>query len=102
MKQLNVNLEKYSGDKLGDVKSNFVNERQELIQKFVDRINAQRGKGFKPVTWTQINGQLNHLKNYDLIVFHKQCCEAKHFSKYFWWAIKPKVQDQNQHEQDQA
>ena len=49
-------------------------ERQELIQRFVDKINLERiGTKFKPVIWRQINGLVAHVKISDLYWFFKEC-----------------------------
>lgn len=66
----------------------FTSERQELIQMFVDKINTQRGKKFKDVTWSQINGQLKYCNEMDLKYLWNMCEKAKHFSAYFWHMTK--------------
>lgn len=64
-------------------------ERQELIQKFVDRINVERtGTKWKPVSWGQINGLLRHLKEEGLHRFYGNCAEAASFSKCFFGVLK--------------
>lgn len=66
-------------------------ERQELIQKFVDQINAERvGTEWKPVSWGQINGLLRHLKEDGLYRFYGNCAEAASFSKCFFGVLKSK------------
>lgn len=68
----------------------FVNQRQEVIQNFVDKINSDRaGSAYPQVKWTHINGQLRNYRNmHDLEFFYKQCNEAKCFSSLFWWKLK--------------
>ena len=66
----------------------FTSERQELIQKFVDKINSQRDskalKKYGKATWSQINGQLKCCTETDLKYLWNMCEKAKHFSAYFW------------------
>ncbi len=75
------------------------NERQEIIQKFVDRINLERkGTEFPPVTWLKINNRLAHInsKTFDypegeLYKFYRMCEESNSgFSKCFFGALKKK------------
>ena len=68
----------------------FSNERQNLIQDFVDRINSDRkGTTYKPATWTQINGLLKNKHVPYLYGFFKQCQNANcEFSKVFFGTLK--------------
>lgn len=67
----------------------FFNERQYIIQQFVDEINKGReGTKFKPVTWKQINGMVAHLKGFELNHFFVSCKKAKTFSSYFFYKLK--------------
>jgi len=64
-------------------------ERQELIQRFVDKINLERiGTKFKPVIWRQINGLVAHVKISDLYWFFKECERGDSFSKKFFGILK--------------
>lgn len=64
-------------------------ERQELIQRFVDKINLERvGTKFKPVIWKQINGLVAHVRVSDLYWFYKECENALSFSKKFFGILK--------------
>lgn len=66
-------------------------ERDELIQTFTNRLNAARqGTKWKPLTYRAIAVKLAHLSVSDLYAFQKQCEQAKSFSAYFFWALKPK------------
>lgn len=66
-------------------------ERREIIQKFVDQINAERvGTEWKPVSWGQINGLLRDLKEDMLYRFYGNCAEAPSFSKCFFGVLKSK------------
>ncbi|HYF04600.1 MAG TPA: hypothetical protein VEA59_00345 [Patescibacteria group bacterium] len=68
---------------------NFVNERQVVVQDFVDKINVGRiGTKFKPVTWSQINGLTSHLKGFELKHFYQECSKKNNFSSYFFWSLK--------------
>ena len=67
----------------------ITSERQELIQRLVDRINLERvGTEFKPVTWKQINGLVRHLKEGDLYWLFGECEDAQSFSKKFFGVLK--------------
>ena len=68
----------------------FTNQRQEVVQGFVDRLNKEReGTKYKPLTWTHVNGQLRFYKEMtDLRILYKQCDEARCFSSLFWWKLK--------------
>lgn len=93
----NINMESYlqtkreANEKQEQARGlSFVNQRQEVIQNFVDKINKDReGSTYPNVKWTHINGQLRKYKNmHDLEFFYKQCNEAKCFSSLFWWKLK--------------
>ena len=67
----------------------ITSERQELIQRFVDKINLERiGTKFKPVIWRQINGLVAHVKIGDLYWFFKECEQGDSFSKKFFGILK--------------
>lgn len=70
----------------------YVNQRQEVVQQFVDQINQERkGTKYKQVTWPQINGQLRHFKYMsDLKRFYNECNNGNCFSSLFWWKLKQK------------
>lgn len=64
--------------------------RDELIQKFTDRLNQARvGTKFKPLTCRAVAVKLSHLPTSDLWPFYRQCESARSFSAYFWWALRP-------------
>lgn len=70
----------------------FLFPRQELIKKFVDRLNLERVKsgryslnpGF--VASKMYNAGLK--KDWELRWFYGYCDEAKNFSSTWWWALK--------------
>ena len=67
----------------------ITSERQELIQRFVDRINLERvGTKWKPVIWRQINGLVAHVRISDLYWFFKECEQGESFSKKFFGILK--------------
>lgn len=70
----------------------FNSRRQELIQDFVDRINAGRkGTPYKPVTAKRLSCQyLWTMTTWELEVFYKQCDQYGNFSKAFFGAFKKK------------
>ncbi|HEY4508434.1 MAG TPA: hypothetical protein VJJ55_02130 [Candidatus Paceibacterota bacterium] len=63
----------------------FTSERQELIQRFVDKINLERvGTKWKPVTARQINVLISFLKTPDLYWLLGECERTPSFSKKFF------------------
>ena len=67
----------------------ITSERQELIQRFVDKINLERiGTKFKPVIWRQINGLVAQVKIGDLYWLFKECERGYSFSKKFFGILK--------------
>lgn len=78
-------LEKLKGKKPLKITS----ERQELIQRLVDKINLERvGTSFKPAIWRQINGLVAHVKITDLYWLFKECERGDSFSKRFFGILK--------------
>ncbi|MSU56485.1 MAG: hypothetical protein EXS51_04255 [Candidatus Taylorbacteria bacterium] len=70
-------------------KLNITSERQELIQRFVDKINMERvGTKWEPVIWKQINGLVAHVGIGDLYWFYKECEQGDSFSKKFFGILK--------------
>ncbi len=64
-------------------------ERQELIQRFVDKINLERaGTKFKPALWRQINGLVRFLKERDLYWLWSECERAPSFGKKFFGVLR--------------
>ena len=67
----------------------LTSERQECIQRFVDKINLERiGTKFRPVTWKQTNGLVAHVKVADLYWLYKECERGGSFSKKFFGILK--------------
>lgn len=74
-----------------ELKANIRSERDELNQMFLAKLNPDRIKaGFKPLTAVRLNMMFSdsQLKTSDLWAFYRECERAKHFSKYFYWALK--------------
>jgi hypothetical protein len=70
-------------------------EREDIINEFVTRLNNERiGTKYKPITPRAIAVLINRHPNLksksSLYEFLSLCKQAKHFSKYFWWIVKPK------------
>lgn len=64
-------------------------ERQELVECFVNSINAERaGTPWKPVSWGQVNGLVRHLKEQDLYWLLGQCKKSESFSKKFFGVLR--------------
>jgi hypothetical protein len=77
-----------------NAKGKVLYPRQELIKKFVDRINADRAAaGFKPLTARFIATKMYTagLKDdFDLNWFFGYCNDAKTFGSCWWWALGKK------------
>lgn len=70
-------------------------ERAELLQFFLDKVNAaRRGTKYKPLRPAALAVKLSHLKLPDLYYLKSTCLDAerqgKPFSAIFWWSIKAK------------
>jgi hypothetical protein len=65
--------------------------RQEIIKMFVDRLNNERGEGYKPLGASFIASKMYQagLKDeVDLWWFWGFCRDASHFSKCWWFSLK--------------
>lgn len=63
--------------------------RQEMLDKFLARLNYTREQdGFKPLTYSRLASLLQYVPDADLYPFFKQCEQARHFSKFFWYKLK--------------
>lgn len=66
--------------------------RQELMKRFVDRINADRlANGYKELSARYIVTKMYQcgLKDdFDLNWFFGYCNDAKNFSSCWWWSLK--------------
>lgn len=74
--------------------------RSELIGLFKDNINPQRvgkldkrGKPLRLLTDKAMGFMLSPFKEIDLDVLYKNCSQANHFSKLFWYSINAKTCD---------
>jgi hypothetical protein len=72
-----------------------VSERAELLQFFLDKVNAaRRGTKYKPLRPAALAVKLSHLKLPDLYYLKSVCEDAerrgKPFSAIFWWSLKAK------------
>ena len=68
--------------------SKLTNERQELVQRFLERINTYRTGIYKPFSPKEMGIILKKIKTSDLHAFYQECERAKHFYKFFWWKLK--------------
>lgn len=68
-------------------------ERGELMREFIENVNAERDKIFKPITYGRMGKLLEGIPTNDLYTFLSMCKDRKQrngsFSKFFWWALKP-------------
>jgi len=76
-----------------DKPSSFKSERAELLSNFLGhgiKLRDRKTKELRDATGHDIAILLGHVPTGDLWAFHKKCTEMRSYSKYFWWAIKPK------------
>jgi hypothetical protein len=67
----------------------LTSERQELIQRFVDKINLERvGTKWKPATARQLNVLVSFLPVRDLYWLYAKCERAPSFSKKFFGVLR--------------
>jgi hypothetical protein len=74
-------------------------ERGDLIVAFTERLNAERGKAYKPLTIGYVSYLLSIKDSHqrmvfplsELYFFYKKCKEAKNFTACFWYHVKPKL-----------
>lgn len=84
-------LKKYRGEEIASARSSISNERQELLQQFLDKLNDHRKQdNFPPLTGKALAMKLSHIPTSDLWAFYRLCEGANHFSKFFWYSLKAK------------
>ena len=67
-------------------------ERDEMLELFLARLNAARiVDGLPKMTHARLATSLKGIPTGDLFPFYKQCEGARHFSRFFWWSLKPKA-----------
>lgn len=65
-------------------------QRGQFLEYFLTKINPDRLRGgYPPLTMGRMVKMLEKVPTGDLHAFQKQCDQAKHFSKYFFWALRP-------------
>jgi len=67
----------------------FRSERDELIANFLGhglQLRDRKTKELRPATDRDLAFILRHIPTTDLF----QCTQARSFSRYFFWALKPK------------
>ncbi len=73
-----------SAEKYRTVKSTARNEREEILGRFLERLNADRGK-YPAITYARL---AKLLKGKDLYAWYNDLDKANSFSKLFWWRLK--------------
>lgn len=71
---------------------NIKSERADIIRQFLERLNSERGL-YAPLSPAYISMMMPKKKyptNHHLYMFLGNCKEAKNFSKYWWFIVKPK------------
>ena len=71
-----------------------LNQRNELMKKFVDRLNAGRiASGFPPMNPGFIASKMYRAglkQDWELRWFYVYCDEDKNFNSTWWWSLDPK------------
>ena len=66
-------------------------ERGELMEYFIQRLNAARARdGLALLTMPRMGKILQTIPTKDLYYLRSVCEGAKDFSKKFWWEVNPK------------
>lgn len=75
---------------LKKTEKNIRSERDELIQRFVDKgaIRVRRKGKLEPATAKEIAILLRDCPTSDLHAFYEECNRARSFSRWFWWSVK--------------
>lgn len=72
-------------------KSKITNERQELLEKFVTRLNNSRvAAGYKPLGPGFYATKMALIPTDELHMFYNELDQSKNFSALWWWKIKKK------------
>jgi hypothetical protein len=65
-------------------------ERGELMQYFIDQLNASRLRdGLAPLTMGRMGKMLQQIPTKDLYYLKRVCDDAGNFSKKFWYELNP-------------
>jgi len=68
-------------------------ERAELLSNFLGngiKLRDRKTKELRDATGHDIAILLGHVPTDDLWAFHKKCTEARSYSRWFWFMLKPK------------
>jgi len=68
-------------------------DRAERLSHFMNRgiqVRDRKG-GYRDATDKEIAIMLSHVPTEDLYAFRRQCEGARSFSRFFHWALKPRV-----------
>ena len=67
----------------------ITNERQVVIQDFLNQLNPAREKaGYKPLAPKVLAIKLGHIPTDDLKAFYQICSKSNSFGKCFWGRLK--------------
>ena len=65
------------------------NPREELIDKFRQRINAERvGTKYKPLSYVAVLQKVRHISDEGLYHFYKDCERGKSFGSTFFYKLR--------------
>jgi len=72
-------------------KSKITNQRQELVKKFLDRLNESRdGEKYKPLSPARVAVKMSFMSVSELYQFYGYCDESSNFSSTWWYLLNPK------------
>ena len=81
---LGLGIERYCAPK-----SAARSEREELLDRFLSRLNPDRAEaGLKPLAPSALATLLTGVPTTDLYGFYKSCERARSFSRLFWHLLK--------------
>lgn len=67
-------------------------EREEVLQKFLERLNHSRKEaGIPPMSYGRLAKIFTGVPTSDLYPFYKTCEGARSFSRFFWWRVNKKT-----------
>lgn len=86
MKRVDIDMSRFQV-----AKSKITNERQELIEKFVTRLNnSRKAGGYKPLGAGFYASKMSLIPTDELHLFYKELDQSKNFCALWWWKIKQK------------
>jgi hypothetical protein len=90
MKALSFDLNRFKEPKEPEVKSKITNQRQELVKKFLDKLNESRTGKYKPLSPAYVGMKMRFMDEGELYRFYGFCADSQNFSSTWFWSLNPK------------